>query len=376
MIEFLKLLSIVLAPLLLVFPIVIYLYKTRHKDRIKWSFGKYCRTFDANHGLGSQPWFSISITYPIGLFLSTGIWAWSGYNLDISSDGFITFIEISKLPLGLLGLSIPLGVLSARLHGTKQTALQINVTEQKNKTDLYLSHYNHFNGYIDNLIEILEINDDNKNSTPFLKHTLYKVLYPDSSIDNGTGDISEGLYIRACDHMRSICEIILRIKTKHMNSNEFHDLISTLTNRTSNLLKSVGVNKEHLFLSNMCETYQGPANLTYFTDYQTLSSVPDILLKIIKYIYSFDKLQPDFSLIEPDTLSNRNLMYNNLNVPNRINELFKKMNLIPFDQKEEFNRIYIKNDKMEVETILNRSQPPHNLNLISSILIKIPNVKP
>jgi len=168
-------------------------------------FKEFISTFDANHGLGSQPLFWVAITYPIGLFFSTGSWAWVGLELEITSKGFNQFIEISKLPLGLLALSIPLAVLTARLHGTKQTALQIEKaneqiantekqiieTQQKNKTDLYIAHYNHFQQFIESCISTYESLFDSK-----LKkdldiridiRLLYSRWYPNSSIHYGVG---------------------------------------------------------------------------------------------------------------------------------------------------------------------------------------------
>ncbi|MGM8892084.1 hypothetical protein ACS8FA_14715, partial [Psychrobacter sp. 1Y1] len=163
--ELLNLVNIVATPLVVfVLPILMFLYKYRHSDNKDISFIKYSCTFDATHGLARQPLFWVAIVYPIGLFFFTGLYAWAGTNFDISATGFNQFIEISKLPLGLLALSLPLAVLTARLHGTKQTAMQIQKTEQqikeaqqKNKTDLYLAHYKHFCEHIDSILEIIEL---------------------------------------------------------------------------------------------------------------------------------------------------------------------------------------------------------------------------
>ncbi|MGI2186653.1 hypothetical protein ACROAG_06535 [Shewanella oncorhynchi] len=206
--EYLKLLSIVAAPLILILMLAILLYQNRHSDRIDTTFMAYNTAFDPYHGLASQPIFWMTIAYPIGLFFSTGFWAWYDYNLSITAEGFIKFIEISKLSLGLLGLSIPLAVLTARLHGTKQTALQINKTQsqiketqQKNKTDLYLAHYKHFCDHINELEKkwLKRTFSHMKSSTKVTQFTInkkkcYDILYPESSLHNGISAISSILY--------------------------------------------------------------------------------------------------------------------------------------------------------------------------------------
>ncbi|ENM6580644.1 TPA: hypothetical protein ACPKAL_003244 [Vibrio alginolyticus] len=79
--------------------------------------------------LAKQPLFWLSLELPFLYFLSTGYFAWEGYTLNISASGFNTFIKISTLPVGILGLSIPLAVLVSRLHSTKQTASQLGKSQ-------------------------------------------------------------------------------------------------------------------------------------------------------------------------------------------------------------------------------------------------------
>ena len=302
MIEFLKLLSIVLAPLLLVFPIVIYLYKTRHKGRVEWSFWKYCRTFDAIHGLGSQPLFSIAIVYPIGLFVSTGIWAWSGYNLDISSDGFIKFIELSKLSLGLLGLSIPFGILTARLHGTKQTALQIEKaneqivntekqiieTQQKNKTDLYLAHYKHFCDHV-SMIEKSYIDDYilKKDSTLlFHKKQLYKLLYPNSSISKGIGVRSMALLNDTQSRLKRLYSVL---EDCHPTNREGAcDVLDSLHRAVDSLLYGLSINNPIQIIQTSVISTEKRTFLKIFKQDYDLISLVDFVISITDELYDFD----------------------------------------------------------------------------------------
>ncbi|CAH0537015.1 hypothetical protein [Vibrio marisflavi] len=81
---------------------------------------------DPEFGLHKQALFWISVLIPVYLFVFTGLCVWRDYYLTFSEQGFAVFLSISKLPLGLLALSLPLGVLVTRIHSTKQTAEQIN----------------------------------------------------------------------------------------------------------------------------------------------------------------------------------------------------------------------------------------------------------
>ncbi len=88
----------------------------------------FCSSFKLHpeEGLSKQGMFWIAIFLPISMFLTTGAFAWWGCEFSLSSPGYINFFIISKLPLGLLALAFPLGLMVTRIHGTEQTASQIN----------------------------------------------------------------------------------------------------------------------------------------------------------------------------------------------------------------------------------------------------------
>ncbi|UUT14509.1 hypothetical protein NQ186_10065 [Pseudomonas zeae] len=95
---------------------------------------------DAERGLAEQGYLWLSILIPVLYFFSFGLLAWTGYSLQLNSDGFSEFIRISTLPLALLSLSVPLTVLVARIHATHQTSLQIATAQHKNNIDTYYAH--------------------------------------------------------------------------------------------------------------------------------------------------------------------------------------------------------------------------------------------
>ncbi len=96
------------------------------KNIIRIGIRLFIRSFRLDHkSLSSQRVFRLSIYLPIGLFFGLGWYVWNGCNLSLSAEGYNNFYQISKLPIAILTISIPLGVLIARLHSTKQTEIQI-----------------------------------------------------------------------------------------------------------------------------------------------------------------------------------------------------------------------------------------------------------
>ncbi|MCJ2374544.1 hypothetical protein [Pseudomonas sp. RGM 3321] len=95
---------------------------------------------DATTGASNQKLLWMSIIIPFFYFLEFGFLAWWGSTPDYSAKGFVEFLRISSLPLGLLSLCLPLSLLVLRLHSTKQTAEQIKITRVKNNADAFYAH--------------------------------------------------------------------------------------------------------------------------------------------------------------------------------------------------------------------------------------------
>lgn len=107
-----------------------------------WFFERFKCTLILNEerGLSEQGLLWISILSPLLYFIVLGLISWDGYVISLTSEGLKTFVSISALPLGVLSLVLPLSVFVSRLHSTKQTAMQIKITQQKNNVDLFHSH--------------------------------------------------------------------------------------------------------------------------------------------------------------------------------------------------------------------------------------------
>lgn len=127
---------LILLPLTLGGIVVAYFGKgSKILEKIKYAF-----TLHENKGLAGQGLLWFSILCPIFYFITTGIIIWREYTVSITESGLTLFFEISHLPLAVLSSSIPLAVLVSRAHATKQTAKQIEITQQKNNIDLFHSH--------------------------------------------------------------------------------------------------------------------------------------------------------------------------------------------------------------------------------------------
>lgn len=95
---------------------------------------------NSEHGLIKQGLLWLAIGFPLSLGVSFGVWAWLGYSLSLSADGYRKFIEISILPLAIMSLSLPLAGLVSRFHSTQQAAKQISITMIKNNLDAFAAH--------------------------------------------------------------------------------------------------------------------------------------------------------------------------------------------------------------------------------------------
>lgn len=101
------------------------------------TFYNFAFHLDPRRGLASQWPLRFWLTMIFVYFLAAGYLCWAPYTLSFTPEGFDTFIDISKFPLALLSLTIPVGVFISRLHSTQQTAAQIEATDMKNRLDAF-----------------------------------------------------------------------------------------------------------------------------------------------------------------------------------------------------------------------------------------------
>ncbi|EPS6753111.1 hypothetical protein ACVG6Y_004187 [Enterobacter hormaechei] len=179
--------------------------------------------------LTSQHLFWAALIIPFSAFLIIGIICWYGKSIRLDSTGFNNFLSISKLPLALLSLSLPLGVVVNNVHRTIQTDKQIKEAERKNKADGFYSHRKNTIEMFENLPfrsfeaagETYKISFENNYAT-------YRNCYPIASTTNN--------YFKASDFFKTRTENLwLDLNEKiqnggHSNTDELYRYISSIEN--------------------------------------------------------------------------------------------------------------------------------------------------
>ncbi|OOE94089.1 hypothetical protein [Salinivibrio sp. IB643] len=168
---------------------------------------------DPRTGLEKQLLFWLAVLLPVFLALGLAIPVWLEYSLSFSAKSYSTFLKISALPIGISSLSIPLGVLIGRLHGTKQTALQINEAQATNRTNLYLSHYSHFKDHFGKNSDY-HIDLFNELSMSFHAKTLYQNIYPDNGLIYGVKPPTPEPILDVWNSVLSIINYVDNLTTK------------------------------------------------------------------------------------------------------------------------------------------------------------------
>ncbi|TAJ02708.1 hypothetical protein [Pectobacterium versatile] len=135
----------------------------------------------------SQQWvFRLAIAIPFAISLLLCIPLWFETTFDFSSAGYAKFLSMFSLPIGVLSLSIPLVAIVAHIHRTIQTEKQIELTDKKNISDRFYSHYK----YITESLSSIESNNIKiSGDTSKIKisnfNYLYRCFFPHSSPENG-----------------------------------------------------------------------------------------------------------------------------------------------------------------------------------------------
>ena len=287
---------------------ILYWYLKRSfpaDDTLDTSFPFYFTHFEPNDGLEVQSPFWASIFIPVILFFCTGIFAWYGTTPNLSAQGFQTFTLISQLPIGLLALAIPFAVLTGRIHGTKQTALQIDkankqiantetqirATEQKNNTDLYLAHYKHF---CEHALVTEELLNKRKlfighSKISINKRACYKNLYPGSSLTTGIGQLSSDNANNILSELTSIITSSVRlIERSDKSISDFRTLFIE-----NSMILFCSFSKLHI--NNNWDEFFSPVTFPlpegafcYITDFEELLGAVSFMSNVTHKIYQFD----------------------------------------------------------------------------------------
>ncbi|MGF6103688.1 hypothetical protein [Enterobacter sp. A4] len=167
-----------------------------------------------------QPLFTAAIALPLISFFSFGIISWSSHSLQLDSDGFNNFLNISKLPLALLSLSLPFGVVVNNIHRTIQTDKQIKEAEKKNKIDSFYAHRKNTIEVFQNMDFLTLYLPNTELKLEFDNHySLYRKCFPYASTSN-----NEFSYCKSFVAKSEELWLDLAMKLKIKEPNNYTDL--------------------------------------------------------------------------------------------------------------------------------------------------------
>ena len=156
--------------------------------------------------LTEQYLFKQAIRIPLLSALFFGVLSWIGHTPQFDSEGFSNFISISKLPIGLLSLTIPFVAVVNNMHRAIQTNTQIIESQKKNISDSYYSHFKYITDYFSNLpkrkldLRVSYNNDINYEYDISYPVHLYKFLFSKNNPTDGTFNTDIN-YVRKLTHL-------------------------------------------------------------------------------------------------------------------------------------------------------------------------------
>lgn len=231
----------------------------------------------------------------ISFFCAVIIFLNSKLSFDFSYSGFNNFIEIFKVPIGVLALNIPIIAVLGAFHKSEQTRLQIELSNGQNNFSNYYKHIEEFK-------KLISSNYRNKERCDI--ELLHKKIFPDAV--NGDYGLSSAV----------------RFKLEGLIFEHF-----------KLLTRSVGSDCENSGISNFLINYLEGSNwhavydFLYYKGYQEFSvsldtQIPDIeevkifaefikesvrMLSLVKLIVYFDhtsdgtsNLEQFVALLDPD----------------------------------------------------------------------------
>ncbi|MDE1185463.1 MAG: hypothetical protein PW844_03115 [Pantoea sp.] len=161
--------------------------------------------------LTSQYLFRQTLRVPVLSSIYFGLFCWYGYTPQFDAQGFEHFLEISKLPIGIFSLTIPLVIIVNNMHRTTQIDLQIQEARNKNIVDSFYSQQKFAVEFFNNLPEqFIEVEVDavrreiKKFKIDYSVH-LYRMLFSESSPQKGAS------YEPNCSFINRLNENILLI---------------------------------------------------------------------------------------------------------------------------------------------------------------------
>lgn len=254
----------------------------------KYLFNKF--TLNEN-SLHEQGLFWFAILFPLYSSLCFIFLLGWDYPFKWDAIGFNNFLNIHKFSLGILALSPILGAFVVSAHRSIQTAKQIEVTEKKNKVDIYIStrKYNY---------ELIGFIKDKHNRK--IKHvdSLYNIAFKNQIPYQN--DINEYFYIGLDNSFKKINSSLIELIDIHLNkglylnrdffdSNKLHDFVDSATSiicviekiERDIFLERDGINRYNL-LNEFHENVEKENKKSYLL---TIRLICNEILNLIQFIY-------------------------------------------------------------------------------------------
>lgn len=177
--------------------------------------------------LTHQHLFWAALFIPISAFLVTGLICWHNYKFQINAQGFDNFLNISKLPLALLSLSLPFGVVINNIHRTIQTDKQIKEAERKSKSDSFQSHRKNTMEMLGSLpLSHIPIGGESVKLQFENNYVTYKACYPSASSTSNVFVADKRFISRLDIHWINLNALIK--SPKYENIDEFYNYITSI----------------------------------------------------------------------------------------------------------------------------------------------------
>lgn len=140
-----------------------------------WIYAQRDKFILNSDSLHKQWLFRLAVVFPLVSSLYFIVWLSAPYPPRWDAYGYNTFLEINKFSLGILALSPILGAFVVSAHRSIQTTKQIEVTEKKNKVDIYFSERKFIIEQLENIhtLHYGKINNANNTYDKFIEFDNY-----------------------------------------------------------------------------------------------------------------------------------------------------------------------------------------------------------
>ncbi len=276
-----------------------------------WVWKQRNRFILNSDSLHKQWLFRLAIAFPLVSSLYFIVCLGYPYPWRFDAYGYSTFLEINKFSLGILALSPILGAFVVYAHRSIQTTKQIEVTEKKNKVDIYFSTRK----YINEQLNLFKTIDNEEIHQP---NALYNKAF---NLTNNHEDTPNKEFFDYIDNsIKTLANLFLSVRDNiidvrlYIEEDEFRVDISTsrMSYQMSSLKKylDIGSNSEfdliskctHYLEKNEIEIKNDKSNFYEFNYslliageiYSLLSSIKEIIL-ILSSEKDIDTVLPSFS---------------------------------------------------------------------------------